>query len=71
MNIPILRLGYSKQDINYIKNCIAEVLESGYITMGKKVKQFEKMFADFVIDNSGSLSNTRKQVKSIFGRINN
>jgi len=47
MNIPILRLQYSKEDIDSIRNGITEVLQSGYLTMGKKVARFEKEFAEF------------------------
>ncbi len=48
LNIPILRLAYSPQEIEVIKNGIAEVLRSGYLTMGEKVAQFEKAFAEFI-----------------------
>lgn len=48
MKIPILRLNYSQKDINFIKNGIIEVLKSGYLTMGKKVEEFEKLFANFI-----------------------
>lgn len=60
--IPILRLPYTEEEINYIKNGIAEVLESGYLTMGEKVAQFEQKFAQFigakyaVATNSGTSS---------------
>ena len=45
--IPILRLPYTEEEIDFIKNGIAEVLKSGYLTMGKKVAEFERKFADF------------------------
>ncbi len=48
MNIPILRLPYTPEEIDFVTNGIAEVLRSGYLTMGEKVVQFEKMFARFV-----------------------
>lgn len=48
MNIPILRLPYTEEDIEFIKDGIVEVLLSGYLTMGKKVAQFEKAFAEFI-----------------------
>jgi perosamine synthetase len=48
MNIPILRLPYTREEMDFIKNGIAEVLQSGYLTMGAKVARFEKMFADFI-----------------------
>jgi len=48
IEIPILRLSYSPEEIDDIKNGIAEVLKSGYLTMGDKVAQFEDAFADFI-----------------------
>lgn len=48
LNIPILRLPYTPEEINFIRDGVAEVLESGYLTMGEKVARFEKMFAQFV-----------------------
>lgn len=60
--IPLLRLPYTEEEIDYIKNGIAEVLRSGYLTMGKKVAQFERKFADFtgtkyaIATNSGTSS---------------
>lgn len=39
MKIPILRLSYSDEDIEFIKEGIAEVLRSGYFTMGTKVQE--------------------------------
>ena len=62
MDIPILRLEYSEEEINFIKEGIEAVLKSGYLTMGEKVAQFEKMFADFtgaryaIATNSGTSS---------------
>jgi len=46
-DIPILRLPYTQEEIDFIKDSVAEVLQSGYLTMGKKVTQFESMFAEF------------------------
>jgi dTDP-4-amino-4,6-dideoxygalactose transaminase len=48
MKIPILRLNYSQKDISFIKNGIVKVLKSGYLTMGKRVEEFEKLFANFI-----------------------
>ena len=48
MNIPILRLPYTEEDIEFIKNNIVEVLKSGYLTMGDKVAEFERLFAEFI-----------------------
>lgn len=47
MNIPILRIAYEEDDINFIKNEIEEVLRSGYLTMATRVKNFEDKFASF------------------------
>ncbi|MFC2071756.1 DegT/DnrJ/EryC1/StrS family aminotransferase [Chloroflexota bacterium] len=46
--VPILRLPYTPEEIEIIKNGIADVLQSGYLTMGEKVAQFERAFAEFV-----------------------
>lgn len=48
LKIPILRLLYTQEDIDFVTKGITEVLRSGYLTMGEKVAQFEKMFAQFV-----------------------
>lgn len=47
MRVPILRLPYSATEIADITAAIAEVLQSGYLTMGSKVKAFEEAFARF------------------------
>ena len=46
--IPILRLNYSKNEKKNISKGINEILNSGYLTMSKKVFQFEKLFAKYV-----------------------
>lgn len=62
MKIPILRIYYSEEDINYIKNEIEKVLRSGYLTMSDRVREFEVKFASFcgtryaVGTNSGTSS---------------
>ena len=62
MKIPILRLDYSDEEIKYVQEGIKDVLKSGYLTMGKKVAEFEKAFADFtgaryaIATNSGTSS---------------
>lgn len=48
MNIPILRLPYTEEEIDFIKNGIVEVLKSGYLTMGDKAAEFERLFAKFI-----------------------
>jgi len=62
MKIPILRIPYDQDDIDFIKNEIEKVLKSGYLTMADRVVQFEKEFAKFcgtkyaVGTNSGTSS---------------
>lgn len=51
MYIPILRLPYSAEEISFISKGIAQVLRSGYLTMGPKVREFEEQFAAFVRAN--------------------
>lgn len=46
-NIPIIKIPFSNEDKEFIKNGIFEVLESGMLTLGEKTKQFEKEFAEF------------------------
>ena len=46
--IPALRLNYSKEEKNEIAEGVNEILNSGFLTMGEKVTQFEKLFAEFV-----------------------
>ena len=48
MNIPILRLPFTQEEIEFVKDGIIEVLKSGYLTMGEKVSQFEKAFTQFI-----------------------
>ena len=46
--IPILRLHYSTNEKRNISKGISGILNSGNITMSKKVFQFEKLFAKYV-----------------------
>jgi dTDP-4-amino-4,6-dideoxygalactose transaminase len=46
--IPALRLSYSKEEKNDITKGVNEILNSGFLTMGEKVNQFERLFAEFV-----------------------
>jgi dTDP-4-amino-4,6-dideoxygalactose transaminase len=48
MDIPILRLNYSDDDISFIKGEIEKTLKSGYLSMSKNVAKFEKIFAKFI-----------------------
>ena len=43
MNIPIARTNLMKSDIE----CVKDVLESGWLVQGKKVKEFEKKWSEF------------------------
>jgi perosamine synthetase len=62
MKIPILRLEYTEEEIKAIQAGIKDVLKSGYLTMGARVAEFEKVFAAFtgakyaVATNSGTSS---------------
>ena len=62
MKIPILRLPYTQEEMDFIKDGIAQVLKSGYLTMGEQVALFERAFAQFigtkyaVATNSGTSS---------------
>ena len=62
MEIPILRIHYSEDDIRFIKDEIDKTLRSGYLTMSKRVQEFENKFSAFcgtryaVGTNSGTSS---------------
>lgn len=47
-NIPLLRLSYSDEEIKFVQDGISEILKSGFLTMDKKVAEFERLFAEFV-----------------------
>jgi perosamine synthetase len=46
--IPLLRIDYSDDDVRFIQDGVAEILASGYLTMDKKVAEFERQFAEFI-----------------------
>ena len=49
MKIPVYRLPYSKQDIEFVNNKIADILSSGYLTDGGPVvSEFEDLWSQFV-----------------------
>lgn len=48
MVIPLLRIDYSEEEINFIKDGVEEILKSGFLTMATKVKRFENLFASWV-----------------------
>ena len=62
MKIPILRLPYTTEEMEFIRDGIRDVLESGYLTMGTRVAQFEQAFAAYtgthyaLATNSGTSS---------------
>ena len=51
INIPLLRLKYTDEEIKFIQDGVKDILESGYLTMGSKVKEFEEEFSNFIIKN--------------------
>lgn len=46
--IPILRLPYSHSEIEFLKNGLEDILNSGFLTMDKKVFEFERLFSEFI-----------------------
>ena len=48
MTIPLLRLNYTDEEIKFIQDGVKNILESGYLTMGSKVKEFEQEFSDYI-----------------------
>lgn len=62
MCVPIMRLEYTPEEIEFIKEEIENVLQSGHLTMSEKVREFESEFAKFcnvkhaVATNSGTSS---------------
>lgn len=62
MKIPILKLPYTEEDIDFIKEEIEKILRSGTLTMGGRVRAFEEQFASFcgvnyaLATNSGTSS---------------
>ncbi len=46
--IPLLRLPYTKNERSYISRGLQEILNSGFLTMSKKVTHFEELFAKFI-----------------------
>ena len=48
ITIPLLRLEYTDEEIKFIQDGVKDILESGYLTMSSKVKEFEQEFSDFI-----------------------
>ena len=71
MNIPLLRLKYSDEEIDYLQNGLKEILNSGYLTMGKKVIEFEKGFRKFVkIKHAIAVNSGTSAIEIILRSIN-
>jgi len=47
MNIPILRIPFSEADKEFIRDGMNDILDSGYLTMGKYTQAFEEGFSEF------------------------
>jgi dTDP-4-amino-4,6-dideoxygalactose transaminase len=46
--IPILKLPYTADEIDFLKNGFEDILKSGFLTMDKKVFEFENLFSEFI-----------------------
>jgi perosamine synthetase len=68
MKIPILRIPFTDNDIEYITNGIEEILRSGQLTLGKNVVEFEKRFAGFTGTNYALGVNSGTSALEIFLR---
>ena len=47
MEIPILRIPFTEEDREFIHRGLDEILDSGYLTMGRFTRQFEQQFSEF------------------------
>jgi len=48
MNVPPVKILFSEEEISSIQNKMKDVLQTGQITMGKNVAEFEERFADYI-----------------------
>lgn len=48
MEIPIIRIPFSAHEKESLKNSLVDILDSGMLSMGQYVREFEKSFKDFV-----------------------
>ncbi len=46
-NVPILRIPFSQKDVRFIQEGIDDILDSGFLSMGKYTREFEALFAEF------------------------
>ena len=47
MNVPILRVPFSKEDRRFVHDALDQVLSSGFLTMGPFTREFEERFVEF------------------------
>jgi len=71
IRVPLLRLSYTPEEIASIKEEIGKVLSSGYLTMGDRVREFERRFADFCGTRFALGTNSGTSVLEIALRANN
>jgi len=48
MQIPILRIPFTDDDIGFVQEGIRQIMKSGYLVMGKYTQMFEEKFKEFV-----------------------
>ena len=46
-NIPILRIPFAREDYDFLRQGVEEVLGSGLLTLGKYTREFESAFGEF------------------------
>ena len=69
--IPVLRLKYTEEEIAYIQSGIAEIMNSGYLTMDQKVRDFEKQFSGFVgVNNAVGVNSGTSALEIILRSLN-
>ena len=47
VNIPILRIPFDQDDLDFLQHGVEEVLNSGFLTLGKYTQEFESSFQAF------------------------
>ena len=69
--IPLLRLKYTQEEIAYIQSGIAEIMNSGYLTMDQKVRDFENLFSEFVgVNNAVGVNSGTSALEIILRSLN-